>query len=54
MGKIRLIAPEGYKLRDKRNGNVYSEVLTEENQRGKYELVPDTTEPTTDNEVYGG
>ena len=54
MGMVKLIAPEGYKLRDKRNGNVYSEVLTDENQRGKYELVPDTTEPTTTNEVYGG
>ena len=54
MGMIRLIAPEGYKLRDKRNGNVYSEVLTAPENKRHFELVPDTTEPTTTNEVYGG
>lgn len=54
MAMIRLIAPEGYKLRDKRNGRTYSEVLTDEKDKGKYALVPDTTEPTTTNEVYGG
>ena len=53
MGKIRLTAPEGYKLRDKRNGRTYSEVLTDETNRGRYELVPDTTDPTITEEFRG-
>lgn len=52
MVMIRLIAPEGYKLLDKRTRALHSEVLTDEANKGRYELVPDTTEPTT--EVYGG
>ena len=51
---VHLVAPEGYKLRDKRNGNLYSEIIIWESNRGKYELVPDTTEPTTNEEIYGG
>lgn len=54
MAKIRLIAPEGYKLRDKRNGRTYSEVLTDEVSRDKFELVPDTAEPIATTEIYGG
>lgn len=53
MAMVRLTAPEGYKLLDKKTRQMHSEILTDENQRGRYELVPDTTEPTIDEEYRG-
>lgn len=49
---IKLIAPEGYKLKDLRTDTLHSEIITDEKHRDRYELVPATTEPTT--EMIGG
>lgn len=44
--KIKLTAPDGYKLKDVRNDRTYSEVVTDEKNRKFFELVPDETEQT--------
>ena len=44
---IRIVAPEGYKLLDKRTRKQHSEVVTDEKNRDRYELVPETKEPET-------
>jgi len=49
---IKLIAPDGYKLKDKRTGKLHSEVVTDEKNRDKYELVPESGEQTI--EYIGG
>ena len=49
--KIKLTAPDGYKLKDTRNDNLHSEVITDEKNRNKFVLVPDTNEQTTIMEV---
>lgn len=49
---IKISAPDGYKLKDIRTGRLYSEVVTEEKNRDRYELVPDTEEKTI--EYIGG
>lgn len=38
---VRLIAPNGYKLKDNRTETLHSEVVTDEKNRKYFELVPD-------------
>ena len=38
---VRLIAPNGYKLKDNRTDTLHSEVVTDEKNRKYFELVPD-------------
>ena len=38
---VRLIAPDGYKLKDTRTETLHSEVVTDEKNRKYFELVPD-------------
>jgi hypothetical protein len=50
---IKLTAPDGYKLKDKRTGKLHSEVVTDDKNRDKYELVPNTEEINL-TEIIGG
>ena len=52
MAKIKLVAPEGYKLLDVRTETLHSEVVTDEKNRKNYKLVPDNREQIT--EYIGG
>ena len=52
MAKIKLVAPDGYKLMDVRTESLHSEVVTDEKNRKKYKLVPDNREQIT--EYIGG
>ena len=38
--KIRLTAPEGYRYYDTLTNKAYTEVVTTETERGRFELVP--------------
>ena len=49
---VRLIAPNGYKLKDTRTETLHSEVVTDEKNRKNYKLVPDNREQIT--EYIGG
>lgn len=46
--KIKLTAPDGYKLMDVRNDRTYSEVVTDDKNSKYFELVPDDAEQTID------
>lgn len=50
---VRLIAPDGYKLKDTRTDTLHSEVVTDEKNRKYFELVPDNEEQTIDY-IIGG
>ena len=50
---VRLIAPNGYKLKDNRTETLHSEVVTDEKNRKHFILVPDETEQTIDY-IIGG
>lgn len=50
---VRLIAPDGYKLKDTRTDTLHSEVVTDEKNRKHFILVPDETEQTIDY-IIGG
>ena len=52
MAKIKLVAPDGYKLMDVRTETLHSEVVTDEKNRKNYKLVPDNREQIT--EYIGG
>ena len=52
MAKIKLVAPDGYKLFDVRTETLHSEVVTDEKNRKNYKLVPDDREQIT--EYIGG
>lgn len=41
MAKIKLKAPDGYKLMDVRTESLHSEVVTDEKNRKHFKLVPD-------------
>lgn len=45
--KVRITAPEGYKLRDSLTNRDYSEVVVEEKARDRFTLVPASQEPMT-------
>ena len=45
---VRLIAPDGYKLKDTRTDTLHSEVVTDEKNRKHFELVPDNSGETID------
>ena len=49
---VRLIAPNGYKLKDTRTETLHSEVVTDEKNRKHFKLVPDDREQIT--EYIGG
>ena len=49
---VRLIAPNGYKLKDTRTETLHSEVVTDEKNRKHFKLVPDNREQIT--EYIGG
>lgn len=38
--KIKLKAPEGYKLKDSLTEKLHSEVVTDDKERDRYKLVP--------------
>lgn len=40
--KVKLKAPEGYKLKDILTEKLHSEVVTDDSQRDRYVLVPNT------------
>ena len=42
--KIRLKAPEGYKYHDIKTDRGYSEIIVNEKERGRYTLVPSSTD----------
>ena len=42
---IKLVAPEGYKYKDKMTERLYSEVITDDSKQNRYELVPASDEP---------
>lgn len=50
---VRLIAPDGYKLKDTRTDTLHSEVVTDDKNRKYFELVPDEAEQTIDY-IIGG
>ena len=52
MAKIKLVAPDGYKLMDVRTETLHSEVVTDEKNRKHFKLVPDDREQTI--EYIGG
>lgn len=52
MAKIKLVAPDGYKLMDVRTETLHSEVVTDEKNRKHFKLVPDNREQIT--EYIGG
>ena len=52
MAKIKLVAPDGYKLMDVRTESLHSEVVTDEKNRKHFKLVPDSREQIT--EYIGG
>ena len=45
---IKIVAPEGYKIKDIRTGKLHSEVVTDEQNRKHFELVPDNQEEITE------
>lgn len=50
---VKLIAPDGYKLKDTRTDTLHSEVVTDDKNRKYFELVPDNEEQTIDY-IIGG
>lgn len=44
--KIKLIAPEGYRYYDTLTDKAYTEVIINNTERGRFELVPYQDEPT--------
>ncbi len=52
MAQIKLKAPDGYKLLDVRTETLHSVVVTDEQKRKHYKLVPDNREQTI--EYIGG
>ncbi|MBR2752811.1 MAG: hypothetical protein IKE02_03735 [Lachnospiraceae bacterium] len=44
--KIKLKAPEGYTVHDSVTEKDYSEVVIDDKERDRFELVADTSEPT--------
>ena len=52
MAQIKLVAPDGYKLLDVRTETLHSEVVTDEQNRKHFKLVPDNREQIT--EYIGG
>ena len=52
MAKVKLVAPDGYKLMDVRTETLHSEAVTDEKNRKHFKLVPDNREQIT--EYIGG
>lgn len=44
--KIRLTAPDGYRYYDTLTNKSYTEVVINDSERGRFELVPYQDEPT--------
>ena len=49
---VRLIAPNGYKLKDNRTDTLHSEVVTDEKNRKYFELVPDDSDEIVEYTEY--
>ena len=49
---VRLIAPNGYKLKDNRTDTLHSEVVTDEKNRKYFELVPDNSDEIVEYTEY--
>lgn len=50
--KIKITAPDGYKLLDTKTRQTHSEVITDEKNKSRYVLVPKSDESTI--EIIGG
>lgn len=48
MAKIRMVAPDGYKYHDSMTDKNYSEIVIDEKQRDRFELVADESERITE------